>query len=82
MKKISALVLAIIFMFSSSIMAQSRFPHPNYRGERMEFRYGQRPMFNPERRAERMAEELELRSVNALLEKNEAKMLQELSQLK
>jgi len=82
MKKYCVLVMVMVFTFSLSVMAQSPTPHQNFRVEKKEMRHGVRPMFDQERRAGRMARELEFRSINTLLEKNEAKMLQELSLLK
>ena len=81
MKRYCVLVIVMVFTFGLSVMAQDLRPHPNFRGERKELKRVERPMFNPERRAERMAFEIESRIVNALLEKNEAKMLHELSQI-
>ena len=82
MKKFSVLVIVILFTVSLSGVAQNRVPHLNFRGERMEFNHVARFMFNPER-AERMAKWFEeSKYVNALLNKNEEKMLQELDLVK
>ena len=82
MKKFSVLVIVILFTISLSGVAQNKVPHLNFRGERMEFKHVVRFMFNPER-AERMAKWFEeSKYVNALLNKNEEKMLQELDLVK
>jgi hypothetical protein len=81
MKRYCVLVMVMVFTFGLSVMAQNPRPHSNFRGERKELKRGERPMFNPKLRAERTAFIMESKIINALLEKNEAKMLQELSQI-
>lgn len=82
MKKVSVLVLVILFTISLSGVAQNRMPHLNFRGERKEFKHVVRFMFNSER-ATRMAKWFEeSKYANALLQKNEEKMLQELDLVK
>jgi len=83
MKKYGMLALATIFMFSLSVMAQDPAPHQDHHGEKKEFKKGETPMISPEKRAERMAKELELTDaqkaqVQALFEKQETKRHQEM----
>lgn len=83
MKKYGMLALATIFMFSLSVLAQDPAPHQDHHGEKKEFKKGEMSMISPEKRAERMAKELELTDaqktqVQALFEKQEAKRHQEM----
>jgi hypothetical protein len=81
MKRYCVLVMVMVFTFGLSVMAQNPRPHPTFRGDRKELKRGERPMFNPEWRAERTAFIMESKIINALLEKNEAKMFAELDQI-
>ncbi len=78
MKKYGMLVLAMAFMFSLVVSAQDPTPPQGERGPRKEFRKGDKPMVSPEKRAEKMAQELSLSAaekakVQALFEKQDAK---------
>jgi len=81
MKRYCVLVMVMVFTLGLSVMAQNPRPHNEYRGEKKELKRGERPMFKPEKRAERMGFIIESRIINALLEKNEAKMFAEFSQI-
>jgi Spy/CpxP family protein refolding chaperone len=78
MKKYGMLVLTMAFMFSLVGNAQDPTPPKGERGPRKEFRQGDKPMVSPEKRAEKMAQELSLNAaekakVQALFEKQDAK---------
>ena len=78
MKKYGMLVLAMAFMFSLALSAQDATPPQGEKSPRKEFRKGDRPMVSPEKRAEKMAQELGLSAaektkVQALFEKQDAK---------
>jgi Spy/CpxP family protein refolding chaperone len=83
MKKYGMLALAIIFMFSVSVMAQDPAPHQEHHGEKKELKRGEKLMISPEKRAEKMTKGLELTNaqkaqVQALFEKQDAKRHQEM----
>jgi len=79
MKKYAMLALATAIMFSVTVLSQNQTPPPPGRkGEKKEFKQGERPQVTPEKRAERMAKELGLSDaekvkVQALFEKQDAK---------
>ena len=88
MKKYGMLALATIFMFSAAAMAQNPTPPQNqdHRGEKKEFKHAERPMLSPEKRAEKLAKELELSEaqkadVQALFVKQEAKRHEEMAKI-
>jgi periplasmic protein CpxP/Spy len=77
MKKYAMLVLASTILFSVAVSSQEQTPPPGRKGERKEFKQNERLQVSPEKRAERMAKELELTDaqkakVQALFEKQEA----------
>jgi len=75
MKKYAMLLMASVFMLSVSITAQDQ-PSTEKRGERKEFKQGDRPQVSPEKRAEKMATDLgltaaEKANVQTLFEKQD-----------
>ena len=77
MKKYAMLVLASTILFSVAVSGQEQTPPPGRKGERKEFKQADRPQVSPEKRAVKMAKELELTDaqkakVQALFEKQEA----------
>ena len=77
MKKYAMLVLASTILFSVAVSGQEQTPPPGRKGERKEFKQAVRPQVSPEKRAVKMAKELELTDaqkakVQALFEKQEA----------
>ena len=87
MKKYVLLVMASAFMFSMAVSAQDQAPAQGRKGEKKEFKQGERPQLSPEKRAEKMAKELSLTDaqkaqVQALIEKQDAKRVQHLAEIK
>lgn len=78
MKKNGILALAAIFMLSMSVMAQDPSTSTqDHKGEKKEFRQGERRQATPQMRAERLAKQLSLTDdqkakVQALYEKQDA----------
>jgi len=60
MKKYAKLVLASVFLFSMSVMAQEQTPPPVKPAGQNEMRQGPRQQMSPQLRAENMAKELSL----------------------
>jgi Spy/CpxP family protein refolding chaperone len=88
MKKYGMLALATIFMFCAAAMAQNPTPPQNqdHHGEKKELKHAERPMLSPEKRAEKLAKELELSEaqkadVQALFVKQEAKRHEEVAKI-
>ena len=76
MKKYAMLLMASLLMLSLTVSAQDQ-PNPEKRGEKKEFKQGDRPQASPEKRAEKMAKDLgltatEQANVQALLVKQDA----------
>jgi len=63
MKKYAKLVLASVFLFSMSVMAQEQTPPAVKTGGQNEMRQGPRQQMSPQLRAENMAKELDLTDV-------------------
>lgn len=87
MKKYAMVVMTTMLMVGFTTMAQNRPPVQNIRGERIELKTPKREMVSPEKRAERLAKELELNStqtsdLKVFFEKQDAKRHQELENLK
>jgi hypothetical protein len=61
MKKIGLLILTCVLIVSLS--AQDQAPQNTQKGEKKEFKKGERPMMTPQLRAEKMAKDLELTDV-------------------
>lgn len=87
MRKI--LTIACVAMLSTGMVVMAQAPqHPNVkRGERKEMRQEKREHFNPEKRAEMMAKQLELTEaelvkLKALFEKQEAKATKHREEMK
>ncbi|MEI7505116.1 MAG: hypothetical protein WCJ61_17715 [Paludibacter sp.] len=59
MKKYAMLMMASVFMLSVTLTAQEQTT-PEKKGEKREFRQGDRPQVSPEKRAEKMATDLGL----------------------
>lgn len=81
MKKYAMLVLASIFMFSTTLMAQEQTPRHGKKGERKEFKRGEMSEMSAQKKAEFMAKKLELTDaekarVQALMEKQDVKRKQ------
>jgi hypothetical protein len=86
MKRYSILVLVIIFVFSLSSMAQDSTPSQSHRGEKKELKRGEKPLLDPEKRAKKLAKELELSEaqkadVQALFVKQDAKRHEEMEKI-
>jgi len=60
MKKYAKLILASLFLFSMTVMAQEQTPPPPKAGGPNEMRQGPRQQMTPQLRAENMAKELKL----------------------
>ena len=76
MKKTGLLILACVFIVSMSGLAQEQAPQHMRKGEKKEFKEGEKPMMTPQQRAEKMAKELSLTDVEkakvqALFEKED-----------
>jgi periplasmic protein CpxP/Spy len=76
MKKYAKLVLASVFLFSLSVMAQEQTPPVGKTGGQNEMRQGPRQQMSPQLRAENMAKELgltdaEKAKVQEVYEKND-----------
>lgn len=87
MKKYVLLVMVSAFMFSMAVSAQDQTPAQGSKSEKKEFKQGERPQLSPEKRAERMAKELSLTDtqkaqVQSLIEKQDAKRVQHLAEIK
>jgi protein CpxP len=86
MKRYAMVAITVMLMFSSAILAQDQKTIPNLKGEKKEFKKGERPMVTPEKRAEKMAKVLSLNDsqkadVKALFEKQDAKRHQEMEKV-
>ncbi|ADQ79668.1 hypothetical protein Palpr_1522 [Paludibacter propionicigenes WB4] len=87
MKKYAMVVMTTMLMVGFTTMAQNRPPVKNMRGERTELKTQKREMATPEKRAERLAKELELNStqtsdLKVFFEKQDAKRHEEMENLK
>jgi hypothetical protein len=87
MKKYAMVVMTTMLMVGFTTMAQNRPPVKNMRGERTELKTQKREMVAPEKRAERLAKELELNStqtsdLKVFFEKQDAKRHEEMENLK
>lgn len=76
MKKYAKLVLASLFLFSMSVMAQDQTPPPAKTGGQNEMRQGPRQQMSAQQRAENMAKDLSLTAeekakVQEVYEKND-----------
>ena len=70
MKKYAKLVLASVFLFSMSVMAQDQTPPAVKTTGQKEARQGQRQQMSPQLRAENMAKELSLTDVEKVYRKS------------
>ena len=87
MKKYAMVVMTTMLMVGFTTMAQNRPPVKNLRGERAELKTVKREMESPEKRAEKLAKELELNAtqtsdLKVFFEKQDAKRYQEMENLK
>lgn len=78
--------VAAIFMFNVAILAQDQAPVNDWKGEKKEFKKGERPMMTPEKRAEKLAKALDLNNsqkadVLSLFEKQDAKRHQQMERI-
>ena len=86
MKRYAMVAMAAMLMFSSAIIAQDQKSNPEWKGEKKEFKRGEKPMVSPEKRAEKMAKVLDLTNsqkadVQALFVKQAAKRHQEMEKV-
>jgi len=87
MKTYAMVVITTMLMVGFTTMAQNRPPVKNLRGERTELKTVKREMASPEKRAERLAKELELNAtqtsdLKVLFEKQDVKRHEEMENLK
>ncbi len=78
MKKYGMLVFTMALVCNFTVSAQDSIPPQVQKGHRKEFRQGEKPMISAEKRAEKMAKELDLSTaqklkVQALFEKQDSK---------
>jgi len=87
MKKYAMVVMTTMLMVGFTTMAQNRPPVKNLIGERAELKTVKKEMASPEKRAERLAKELELNAtqtsdLKVFFEKQDAKRHEEMENLK
>lgn len=86
MKKYAMLALAAMFLISIATVAQDQTPAKDRKGEKKEFRKGDKPMLTPEKRAEKLAKTLDLNAaqkadVQALFVKQDAKRHEQMEKI-
>ena len=87
MRKYVLLVFAAVFMLSAAVVAQSQRQPRHNKGDKKEIRQEVKEKITPEKRAEYMAKQLELSEVEkakvqALFEKQDAKIRQQMEEVK